>query len=93
MKKGGGPSRPSRDNGPRRDFGRPQGAPSFTSPNRSDDGVKRQLEAMNVKLDSLIRSIDLLVKPVKVLAPVKSEGKKLLEKKPKVVAKKKSVKK
>ncbi|MFA6226935.1 MAG: CxxC-x17-CxxC domain-containing protein [Candidatus Paceibacterota bacterium] len=92
MKKGGGPSRPSRDNGPRRDFGRPQSAPSFGG-NRSDDGVKKQLEAMNVKLDSLIRSIDGFVKPTKV------EEKKTIEKvadrkiKVKTVAKKKTIKK
>lgn len=103
MKKGGGPSRPSRDNGPRRDFGRPQSAPSFGG---SDNGVKNQLEAMNVKLDNLIRSIDSLVKPVKaaVSAPVKVETKsapvavveKTADKKiksAKIVAKKKAAKK
>ena len=103
MKKGGGPSRPARDNGPRRDFGRPQSAPSFGG---SDNGVKSQIEAMNVKLDNLIRSIDSLVKPVKsqVSAPVKAEAKsapvvvteKAADKKVKavkIVAKKKAVKK
>ena len=103
MKKGGGPSRPSRDNGPRRDFVRPQSAPSFGG---NDNGVKTQLEAMNTKLDNLIRSIDSLVKPVKasVSAPVKVELKsapavvaeKTADKKVKAVkapAKKKAVKK
>lgn len=93
MKKGGGPSRPSRDNGPRRDFGRPQSAPSFGG-NRNDDGVKKQLEAMNVKLDSLIRSIDALVKPTKASAPISVEKPADKKAKPaKSPAKKKAVKK
>ncbi len=84
-KRGGGPSRPSFGDSPRRDFTpRQQSAPSFVA-SKSDDGTKKLLETINVKLDSLIKAIENSSKPV-VKATVKAP-------KAKVAVKKKSTKK
>jgi len=61
-KREGGSSKPNFDRAPRRDFSpRPQES-NFSAPVKSNDETKKQLDAITIKLDSLIRSIDLLVK-------------------------------
>lgn len=91
------------DRFPRKSFdaGRPARndfAPSTNKP--SDDGVKKQLEAISIKLDALVKSIELMSKPVSKPAQVEAKEKKvvekIVEKKAKakvVVAKKKTAKK
>ena len=58
------------DRAPRRDFSRP----NFSRPN-NNDSLKPQLDAINIKLDQLIRSVDKLAesKTVKKTKKVKSK--------------------
>jgi CxxC-x17-CxxC domain-containing protein len=96
------------DRFPRKSFdsARPARNDFAPSANRgSDDGVKKQLEAISTKLDALVKSIELMSKPVSKAAPVEIKEKKaevkkvevkVADKKPKakvVVAKKKAAKK
>ncbi|MGB8815647.1 MAG: CxxC-x17-CxxC domain-containing protein [Minisyncoccia bacterium] len=90
----GGPSKSSFNNFPKKDFGpRPQVSPSFAT-NKSDDGVKKLLEAINTKLDSLIKTIEVSSKPVSVevkekkLAKEPADNKKVKSAIKKVLAKK-----
>jgi len=84
------------DRFPRKSFdsSRPARNDFAPSANRgSDESVKKQLEAISSKLDALIRSIELMSKPVS--KPAQAEVK-VADKKPKVkavVAKKKAAKK
>lgn len=89
------------DRFPRKSFdaGRPARNDFAPSANRgSDDGVKKQLEAISMKLDALVKSIELMSKPASKTVEVKEKKVevKVAEKKPKakvVVAKKKAAKK
>ncbi|MFA6797149.1 MAG: CxxC-x17-CxxC domain-containing protein [Candidatus Paceibacterota bacterium] len=91
---------------PRRDFNdRPQRfESSFSSPRMQDDGVKKQLEAISAKLDTLIKafapvsktaSVETKVESKKapVVVEVKTEAKKASKSKAKVAPKKKTSKK
>ena len=104
--KRGGPAKSGSDF-PRRDFNsaRPQRSESsFGAPKMQDDGVKKQLEAISAKLDTLIKALAPVSKPVSVEAKVevkktptktvevKAEVKKVSKPKA-VVAKKKTAKK
>ena len=59
------------DRGPRRDFGDRPARPQFDG-GRGNDEIKRGLEQVNIKLDQLIRSIDLLAK-ANVSQPVETK--------------------
>lgn len=100
--KRGGPAKSGSDF-PRRDFNdRPQRSESsFSAPRMQDDSVKKQLEAISAKLDTLIKALAPVSKPAPVevkkapvVVEVKAEVKKASKTKAKVVvAKKKTAKK
>ena len=73
--------RSSFDNGPRRDFNpRPQRDSGFVAAPKNDD-VKKQLDAINIKLDNLIRTVELMSKPTAPKAtPVEVKVKKTVKK-------------
>ena len=102
--KRGGPAKSSSDF-PRRDFNdRPQRSESsFSAPRTTDDGVKKQLETISAKLDTLIKALAPVSKSIPVEAKVevkkapktvevKVEAKKVSKSKA-VVIKKKTTKK
>jgi len=66
--------KPSFDRAPRRDFSpRPQTQTSFGSAPRGNDDVKKQLDAMSLKLDNLIRTVEMMsMKEVKQKAKKKA---------------------
>ncbi|MEK7580275.1 MAG: CxxC-x17-CxxC domain-containing protein [Patescibacteria group bacterium] len=78
----GGSPRSSFDNSPKKDFGhRPQTDSSF-GVNRNNDEVKRQLEAINIKLDNLIKAVGAMPKPANTPEPKakKTTKKKVIKK-------------
>ena len=95
-----------RDSAPRTDFTRPRPSyedrprPEYTAPKTSDE-TKKLVDALNIKIDGLIKSVDYVVSLVRTIqaqtaaetkevAPVKKETKETSEKKPaKKVSKKK----
>lgn len=92
MKRGGGPSRPSFGNGPRRDSGdRPQRDNFSANRGGGNDDIKRQLEAISAKLDNLVRAIEGISKKAPEVKEKKAEEKavevKAKEVKPKPKAK------
>jgi len=93
-KRNGGNSRPGFGNGPRRDFGdRPRRDQNFSAnrggDNRGNDEVKKLLESMNTKLDSLVRILENkkeIISEKKDIVATES-SKKVKEVKPKAKAK------
>ncbi len=86
-----GSSRSNFDNSPKKDFGpRPQVDSSF-GVGKNNDEVKKQLEAINIKLDNLIKAVGVMSKPA--LAEVKEKIKNTSELKTKKTTKKKVIKK
>jgi len=87
----GGSSKSSFNDSPKKDFGhRPQTDSSF-GVNRNNDEVKRQLEAINIKLDNLIKVVGVMSKPASV--ETKEKIKNIPESKAKKTTKKKVIKK
>ncbi len=85
-----GPSeRPSFNNAPRKEYNKPQAQVVISQPSNNQNDLKKQLDAMNVKLDSLIRTVEAMTKPkVVVSAPVEIKTTEKKAKKAKKVSKK-----